>query len=307
MSGVSVSIVTHRSRACIDTCLAGVAAQGAVVREVLVVDSASDDGTAEHLRLQPRVAFCALERNVGYAAGHNLNFARARGRFFLVLNPDVVLAPGHLDVLVGALERDRRVGAAVGRLLAPGPERRLDSAGIARTRTRFVDRGRSEAADRYGREEDVFGACGAAALYRSAVLRGVCRGDEAPFAERFFMYYEDVDLAWRLRRAGFRTRYVPTAEAVHLRGGSGASAAFVEYHLVRNRLWLTLRNARGRELLRDLPGLALFSAAKAVQSTRRPHLRAALRDQLRGVPASLRERAALRAHARLVVHGVEGR
>ncbi len=307
MSGVSVSIVTHRSRACIDTCLAGVAAQGPVVREVLLVDSGSDDGTAEHLQRDPRVALRALAHNVGYAAGHNLNFARARGRFFLALNPDVILAPGHLEVLVGVLEREPGVGAAVGRLLAPGPERRLDSAGIARTRTRFVDRGRSEAADRYAREEDVFGACGAAALYRSAALRGLCRGDSAPFAERFFMYYEDVDLAWRLRRAGFRTRYAPTAEAVHLRGGSGASAAFVEYHLVRNRLWLTLRNAGGRELLRELPGLALFSAAKAVQSARRPHLRAALRDQLHGVPASLRERAALRGYAGPAVRRVEER
>jgi len=119
----------------------------------------------------------------------------------------------------------------------------------------------------------------------------VSRPGEAPFAERFYMYYEDVDLAWRLRNAGWRTRYVPQAEAVHARGGSGARAQFVEYHLVRNRLWLTLRNARGRELLREIAGLTLFQSAKLVQSLWRPHLRAALRDQLRGVPASLRERA----------------
>jgi GT2 family glycosyltransferase len=141
-------------------------------------------------------------------------------------------------------------------------------------------------------EEDVFGACGAAALYRSRALREVSAEGEAPFAERFFMYYEDVDLAWRLRNAGWRTRYVPQAEAVHARGGSAAGSPFVEYHLVRNRLWLTLRNARGRELLRELPGLAVFQAVKLLQSARRPHVRAALRDQLRGVPDSLRERAA---------------
>ena len=61
---------------------------------------------------------------------------------------------------------------------------------------------------------------------------------------------------------------------------------------MRNRLWLTLRNARGRELLREIPGLAVFQAAKLFQSVRRPHVRAALRDQLRGVQDSLRERAA---------------
>jgi hypothetical protein len=83
---------------------------------------------------------------------------------------------------------------------------------------------------------------------------------------------------------------VPDAEACHVRGGSGAANAFIEYHLVRNRLWVSLRNASAAELLRELPGLALFETVKAVQALRRPHLRAALRDQWRGVRPSLRER-----------------
>ncbi len=292
---VSVSIVTYQSLSFIDLCLSSVFAQGDVVKEVLLVDNASADRTAEHVRrCHPRVHVRSLNYNAGYATAHNLNFGSARGEFFLALNPDVLLAPNYLRNLLAALSRDRGLGAAVGRLLAPGPERLLDSAGIVPTagRTRFVDRGRSEPAAHFGNEEDVFGACGAAALYRSAALREVSATGEAPFAERFFMYYEDVDLAWRLRAAGWRTRYVPLAEAVHDRGGSGAKSQFVEYLLVRNRLWLTLRNARGRELLREVPGLFVFQAAKLLQSVRRPHVRAALRDQLRGVRDSLRERAA---------------
>ncbi|HYB12064.1 MAG TPA: glycosyltransferase family 2 protein [Myxococcota bacterium] len=291
---VSVSIVTYQSLSWIDRCLSGVFAQGDLLEEVLLVDNGSADRIVAHVRRwHPRVRVLGLASNAGYAAAHNLNFAEARGEFFLVLNPDVVLAPGYLKHLLAALSRDARLGAATGRLLAPGPERRLDSAGIVPTagRTRYVDRGRREPAAHFGMEEDVFGACGAAALYRSAALREVRRPREAPFAERFFMYYEDVDLAWRLCHAGWRTRYVPRAEAVHARGGSGAGAQFVEYHLVRNRLWLTLRNARGRELLREFAGLAVFQTVKLLQSVRRPHLRAALRDQLRGVPDCLRERA----------------
>lgn len=300
---VSVSIVTYQSLSWIDLCLGGVFAQGDRVGEVLLVDSGSADGTVEHVRrCHPQVRVCSLDHNAGYAAGHNVNFALAKGEFFLALNPDVRLAPDYLKQLLAALSRDAGLGAAVGRLLAPGPERLLDSAGIVPTvgRTRFVDRGRLEpAAAQFRKEEDVFGACGAAALYRSAALREVSAAREAPFAERFFMYYEDVDLAWRLCHADWRTRYVPLAEAVHQRGGSGAGSQFVEYHLVRNRLWLTLRNARGRELLREVPGLAVFQAAKLIQSVRRPHLRAALRDQLRGVPDSLRERAARSRQAKV--------
>ncbi|HME74012.1 MAG TPA: glycosyltransferase family 2 protein [Myxococcota bacterium] len=292
---VSVSIVTYRSLSWIDRCLSGVFAQGDVVKQVLLVDNGSADRTVPHVRRRhPRVRVCGLDYNAGYAAAHNLNFASARGEFFLALNPDVVLAPDYLKNLLATMSRDAGLGAAVGRLLAPGPERLLDSAGIVPTagRTRFVDRGRMRPAADFKTEEDVFGACGAAALYRSTALREVSATGEAPFAERFFMYYEDVDLAWRLRDAGWRTRYVPQAEAVHERGGSGAGSQFVEYHLVRNRLWLTLRNARGRELLREVPGLAVFQTAKLIQSVRRPHVRAALRDQLRGVRDSLRERAA---------------
>lgn len=295
---VAVSVVTYRSRAHVTACLDAVRAQRDLVSEVHVVDNASDDGTAELVRARhPEARLLASPRNLGYAAAHNLAFQASRAPYFLALNPDVVLGAGALARLVAVLEADLGLGAATGRLLAPGGGRLLDSAGIARdrARTRFVDRGRGSPAARYDREEDVFGACGAAALFRRDALLAVSRPGERPFAERFFMYYEDVDLAWRLRRAGYRTRYVPGAECTHARGGSGASVPFVEYHLVRNRLWLTARNAAGGELLRDLPGLALFEAVKCVQALWRPHLRAALRDQWKGLPAAWRERRAARA------------
>ena len=290
---VSVSIVTYRSRDTIDPCLDSVVAQGDCVGEVLVADNYPAEGIAERLRRRhPSVSVVSLKRNTGYAAAHNRNFARAREAAFFALNPDVVLEPGYLPALLGVLKRDARVGAAMGRLLTSGDPVSIDSAGIAydRGRIRFVDRGRGAPPARFDTEEDVFGPCGAAALYRRSALEAVAGPGEAPFAERFFMYYEDVDLAWRLRRAGFRARYVPRAEARHERGGSGAHPSFVEYHLVRNRLWLTLRNANGRELLCELPGLAIFEAVKLVQSLVRPHLRAALRDQLRGVGACVNER-----------------
>ena len=292
-ASVTVSIVTHQSARHVEACLASVESQGPCVREVLLADNGSRDGTLERVRARhPRVRTSALGHNAGYAAAHNRNWAVARGAFFLALNPDVVLGPRYVATLLERFRADPALGAAGGRLLAPGPEPRIDSAGIAygRGRARFVDRGRGAPRDAYPREEDVLGACVAAALYRSAALDAVAAPGESPFAERLFMYYEDVDLAWRLRGAAWRVRYCPDAEAVHERGGSGAAGAFTEYHLVRNRLWVSLRNATVAEGLRELPGLALFEAAKLFQAVGRPHLRAALRDQMRGVGASLRER-----------------
>ena len=288
---VSVSIVTHQSREQIDACLQGVRRQGAAVDEVLILDSGSSDGTVEHLRERhPYASVEALPANVGYAVGHNRNFLCSQGDAFLVLNPDVVLEAGHVAALRACLEADDGRGAAGGRLL--GADGQIDSAGIGydRWRTRFVDRGRGLPSHQFRRDENVFGTCGAATLYRRAALTEVSRSGESPFAERLFMYYEDVDLAWRLRRAGWQIRFCADAMATHRRGGSRASAAFSEYYLVRNRLWVTLRNANGREFVRELPGLLGFHVAKTLQAIRRPHLRRALLDQCRGIPAALRAR-----------------
>jgi len=290
---VTVSVVSFESQALIADCLDAVRVQGAPVREVLIADNASTDGTVELVKSRyPEVSVLSLKRNLGYGAAHNLNFARSRGRYFLTLNPDVVLRPGSVARLAEILDGDSSLGAATGRMVGPGPDGRIDSAGITydRMRTRFIDRGRGQLRERFSREEDVFGACGAAALYRRVALDEIARPGESPFAERFFMYYEDVDLAWRLGRAGWRTRYAPGAESVHLRGGCGASSAFIEYHLVRNRLWLSLRNASLSDFLLELPGLALFEGVKVIQASVRPHLRAALIDQLAGVRQSLVER-----------------
>jgi GT2 family glycosyltransferase len=290
---VTVSVVSFESRALIADCLDAVRAQGAPVREVLVADNASKDGTVELVKSRyPEVSVLSLKCNLGYGAAHNLNFARSRQRYFFTLNPDVVLRPESVARLAEILNGDPSLGAATGRMVGPGPDGRIDSAGIAydRMRTRFIDRGRGALRERFAREEDVFGACGAAALYRRVALDQISRPGEFPFAERFFMYYEDVDLAWRLGRAGWRTRYAPDAESVHLRGGCGASSAFIEYHLVRNRLWLSLRNATPRDFLLELPGLALFEGVKLIQALARPHLRTALIDQVAGVRQSLAER-----------------
>ena len=290
---VSVSIVTYQSASHIDACLAGVEEQGDLVEEVLIADNGSVDDTAERVRAQhPNVRVLELGANRGFASAHNANFAGARGEFVLTLNPDVVLGPGYLAEVVGCMKRNASLGAVTGRLVTPGPVHKIDSAGISYSpgRSRFIDRGHGAPPALYAREEDVFGACGAAALYRRRAIDAIAQPGETPFAERLFMYYEDVDLTWRLRRAGWGVRYCPAAEACHARGGSGASAAFIEYHLIRNRLWVSLRNASPTELLAELPGVAVLFGVKVVQSLFRPHLRTALFDQLRGVPASLAER-----------------
>src|SRR5690606_16371095 len=144
--------------------------------------------------------------------------AASRGDWVLVLNPDVVLDPRFLEELAPYAERPAPLGTLCGKLLRmdedgrPVSPPRIDSAGIEFRRTfRHLDRGSEEPDDgRYGTPELVFGATGAAALYRRAMIDDVSVEGEF-FDEAFFAYREDADVAWRAQLLGWDCLYVPSA------------------------------------------------------------------------------------------------
>jgi GT2 family glycosyltransferase len=167
------------------------------------------------------------------------------------------------------------VGLAAGKLLR-FDGRTIDSAGqeLGLSR-RPVDRGYGELdRGRYDADAEVFGACGAAALYRRAMLDDVALTPGEYFDERFFAFYEDLDLAWRARRRGWRAVYRHRALGFHARGGSASDRRWIErgaalagrpaeirFHAVKNR-WLTLiRNETLAGSLLHLPFIAARDAA----------------------------------------------
>ncbi|NNL86044.1 MAG: glycosyltransferase, partial [Myxococcales bacterium] len=165
---ISASIVTYRSRDHIDACISALRRQERLA-EILIVDSGSDDGTAEYLRERyPDLGVDSVTQNIGYAAGHNRNFARARGDAFLALNPDVELDRNCLTRLYSALAEQSNIASVGPKLLSAEAPSLVDSAGIEfdRTRARFRDRGRGAPASHFRQREEIFGVCGAAALYR---------------------------------------------------------------------------------------------------------------------------------------------
>jgi GT2 family glycosyltransferase len=182
----------------------------------------------------------------------------------LSLNADARLGPGYVDALVAALEADRTVAAASGVLVLP--EGVIDSTGIALTRA-FVaierDRGSAPAHASAG---EPFGVSGAASLWRREALEEL---GPAPWWEWLFVYWDDVELAWRLRRKGWRFAIVPAARAEHVRGSDFAPARFVEAAAVRNRLGTVARHAGWRGLLRPGP-LAVTALSVARLLVRRP-------------------------------------
>ena len=204
---VSVTIVTWNSAQYLEACFTSIEQQDYRGLEVIIVDNASTDGTRELLRqVESPWRVIYNERNVGFAAGQNQAIRAAGGDWVLCLNPDVVLGTDFVRQMVAAGEAHPEAGSVCGKLLRWDPVAEqhrsniLDSTGIYFTRNmRHLDRG-AEEVDRgqYDRPQYVFGASGAAVLFRRDFIADVSVEGEF-FDEDFFAFREDGDLAWSLR------------------------------------------------------------------------------------------------------------
>jgi GT2 family glycosyltransferase len=250
----AVTIVTYNSGRFIGQCLESVLQQEYPRIEVIIVDNASSDGTAGVLRrFEQRVRVFYNRENIGFAAGQNQAIALTDADWILTLNPDVRLQPDFVSSLIAAGEADPSAGGLCGKLLAMTEDCEIpaeavfDSTGICFTpNLRHFDRGSREP-DRgqYNEREYVFGATGAAALFRREMIRDVSIDGEF-FDIDFFAYREDADLAWRAQLLGWRCLYEPGAVAHHVRrvlpSNRRSLPAVVNMHSVKNRFLMRIKN-----------------------------------------------------------------
>lgn len=259
---VSIGIVTYNSAPHIEACLGSVRRQSFAPLEVLVVDNHSSDESVERVEgSETPLRLLKNERNRGFAAAHNQAIRSSHGEHYLALNPDIIMRPNFVEEMVKAIELDSGVGSVSGKLLRPtvgcGPSV-LDSTGIYMTpNLRHLDRGSGqEDRGQYDQAEYVFGASGAAALYRRRMLEDVAIDGEY-FDEDFFAYREDADLAWRAQLLGWRAVYTPRALATHERRVLPERRASlpndINMHSVKNRFLLRIKNQTLTELFALLP------------------------------------------------------
>ncbi len=259
---VSVLIVTYNSEAYLERCLESVLAQDCGSLELVVVDNASSDSTREILaRYEDRARILYNEKNYGFAAAQNQALRQALGEWLLVLNPDVILSPNFVSELVTAGAQEPKIGTVCGKLLRWKPGEQPECSNIIDCtgmyflpNLRHLDRG-CEQADRgqFDRDEYVFGASGAAALYRRKMVLDVAVNGEF-FDEDFFAYREDADLAWRAQMLGWRCRYTPRAVGWHVRRVTPERRRqlplAINWHSVKNRFLMQVKNA-SRPLIRQ--------------------------------------------------------
>ena len=288
-------------------CLDALAAQSHTLAEVVVVDNGSSDGSLQWIRRHhPEVRLLVNERNLGVAAGYNQAIAAACGYgYVLVLNTDVRLAPDFVEHGLTALRAAVDTGVVTGRFFEEGNNRLINGGFFLRRQIRIRPGPLAE------EPLYLFGATGAAALFRTAALAAARLGESGYFDEDYFAYGEDIDLSWRLQLSGWRMRYIPEMYADHVGSGSLGGRlrfldkpAFFQRHTLKNRYLTVIKNATPAIALQLLPALLLaelllWPFLLLRQPLRFPYLILAWVDVVRLLPAALNKRSEIQRRRRV--------
>jgi GT2 family glycosyltransferase len=236
---VSIIIVGWNSRDLLAPCLEAVHGMNPDrPREVILIDNASADGTATFVRERhPEVMLVANADNLGFARANNQGMKLARGRFVLLLNPDTEVRPSAIPALIEYLETHPEVGACGPKLIYPDgrlqPNGRrfpslasqlLVATGLRQLNPAAYDLRHQWQRTDFERVADVDEVSGACLMVRREVIEEVGGMDED-----LFMYYEEVDWCYRIKRARWRIAYVPAAVVVHHIAQSVNKAGFRAY------------------------------------------------------------------------------
>jgi hypothetical protein len=252
---VSVIVVSFNTRDILRRCLARLAEQlPQVGGEAIVVDNASADGSAEMVAAEfPQVRLVRSTVNLGFAAGNNRGFALARGRYVVLLNPDAFVGDAALARAVAIMDRQPRAGIAGGRL--------VDTAGRLQPSGRLFPSlaneflvlsglaSRFPSSRLFGRFDRTWSDPGQAAQVdwvpgAFTIIRREALADTGGFDERFFLYYEEVDLCRRAIAAGHEVWYRPEIDVTHIGGASSKTVSHLDFSSSGSQLTLwQLRSA----------------------------------------------------------------
>jgi GT2 family glycosyltransferase/glycosyltransferase involved in cell wall biosynthesis len=260
---VSVVIVNYRGAD--DTCTALAALRE--LRwprerlEVIVVENASGDGSVELITKEhPEVEVLALDQNRGFAAGCNAGAQAATGQYLAFLNNDARPDPEWLSAATAVLDRDGSVACVASKVLDwDGELVDFVDAGLGFYGHGFKVHAGEPDSPAYDRETDVLFASGAAMVARAPTFREV-----GGFDERYFLFFEDVDLGWRLWLLGHRVRYVPASLTFHRhhRSVGALGPAQEEFLLERNALFTIYKNYDEANLRVALPAALMLAARR---------------------------------------------
>ncbi len=286
---ISVNLLLYKPGFYLRECLESILNQNYGHFELLIIDNNSADGTVEKVKElmaaagnQIRWRLIVNEQNLGFAGGHNQGIKESRGELVALINQDLILDKDFLENII-EIFKDEKAGSAQGKLW----RLRVDGENLSKTETidntglimlknrRIIARGQGQKDEgRFDKIKEIFGVDGALPVYRRKALEDVkIPNSQFPipnyeyFDEDFFAYKEDVDLAWRLRLAGWKAFYVPGAVAWHARTAGDSAATnylgiirervkigqFAKYLSFKNQRLMQIKNEQMSLLLKHLP------------------------------------------------------
>lgn len=239
--------------------------------KIIVADNASTDLSVDVLKQKfPTVELIQLTNNYGFCGGYNRALKQVEAEYYVLLNSDVEVTPGWLDPIVSLLDENPSIAAAQPKILAYNEKQKFEYAGAGGG---FIDslgypfcRGRvfdvtEKDLGQYDDGREIFWATGACLFIRSKVYHALEGLDED-----FFAHMEEIDLCWKIQRAGYKVFYCGASHVFHVGGGTlSKSNPRKTYYNFRNGLSLVYKHWSTRTLIWKLPLRILLDYVAALK------------------------------------------
>jgi GT2 family glycosyltransferase len=263
---LSIILIGYNSKQFLKHCLNGVKGKTLENVETIFIDNDSSDGSVAYVKRYFKwVKVIANRENTGYVGAANQGIRMTKAKYVMILNPDLILTPDYLEVMIAKMDKDIKIGAITGKVLKydfekDEPTNKIDTTGLYCYRNRrIIDRGQGmEDKGQYDKAEEVFGVSGAVPIYRREALEDIklpmltkhrLENDDLAHItnikdateyldEDFFMYKEDIDVSWRLRLRGWKCFYEPKGVCYHGRG-TGVLKRFTHWEVYKGRKGLS--------------------------------------------------------------------
>lgn len=254
----AVVIVNWNEKKLLKNCLYSLNKQTYKKFKTILVDNGSQDGSADFVKENyPQVKIIRLNKNTGFAYPNNIAIKEAfkdeNIEYIITLNNDTKADKNYLQIMTEEA-KNSSAGSFQPKVMNFFNKDNIDCTGILIYKDcSAINRGQKEKdIKQFDKKEEVFGVSASAALYKKKALEKIKLPNGDYFDTDYFAYYEDVDLAWRMRLAGFSSLYIPKAKIFHIHSATGKNySSFKYFHIHRNMYY---------NIIKNMPGIFLWKA-----------------------------------------------